>query len=268
MNWNYIIHISIISLSLLIATLLRARIKFFQKFLIPAPIIAGIFLLIFYNFIAPSWNLRSDFLGVLVYHLLNISFIAMMLRVSGKREDSAKGRRMLAENVTAVMAQYALQGTLGLLVTALLIATIKPDLFPAFGFTLTLGFELGPGQAYAFGSTWERMGFHGGASVGITMAAIGFLVGSFGGVLLINQGVKRGWIGKEYLKNLQKKSVRTGVFQSHRVAASRRFPALDRWRIHGYPDLPFCVSIGNLLYQLGSAYRVDDPAEHARSNGI
>jgi ESS family glutamate:Na+ symporter len=212
MNWNYVIHIGIISLSLLGAALLRARIFFFQKFLIPAPILAGVLLLVFYNFIAPLWGLQSDYLGELVYHLLNISFIAMMLRVTGKGTHPGKGKRILAQNVTAVIGQYGLQCFFGLLVTALLIFTTHPDLFPAFGFTLALGFELGPGQAFSIGSTWERMGFIGGSSVGLTMAAIGFLLGSFGGVVLINQGLKRGWIGKEYADKIKKKSVRTGFF--------------------------------------------------------
>ncbi|MFA5467701.1 MAG: sodium:glutamate symporter, partial [Sphaerochaetaceae bacterium] len=119
---------------------------------------------------------------------------------------------ILGQNVTAVIGQYGLQCFFGLAVTAILIATIKPDLFPAIGYTLVLGFELGPGQAYSIGSTWEKMGFVGGASVGLTLAAIGFFVGSFGGIVLINQGIKRGWIGKEHLENLKKKSVRTGFF--------------------------------------------------------
>lgn len=219
MNWNYIIHIGIISLSLLLAALMRARVRFFQKYLIPAPILAGIFLLVFYNFIAPLWGLKSDYLGELVYHLLNLSFIAMMLRVTGKPANRNTGKRMLAENVTAVIGQYGLQTFFGLMVTALLIATVKPDLFPAIGFTLALGFELGPGQAYSIGSTWERMGFVGGSSVGLTMAAIGFLLGSFGGVVLINQGLKRGWIGQEYLEKIKKKSIRTGFFS--RVESER-----------------------------------------------
>lgn len=219
MNWNYIIHVGIISLSLLVAALMRARIPFFQRFLIPAPIIAGILLLVFYNFIAPLWGLQSEYLGELVYHLLNISFIAMMLRVTGKQKDGHNGKRVVAQNVTAVIGQYGLQCFFGLLVTALLIATVKPDLFPAFGFTLALGFELGPGQAFSIGSTWESMGFRGGSSVGLTMAAIGFLLGSFGGVVLINQGLKRGWIGKEYTEKIKKKSIRTGFFS--RVESER-----------------------------------------------
>ncbi|NCB02833.1 MAG: sodium:glutamate symporter, partial [Spirochaetia bacterium] len=212
MNWNYIIHIGIISFSLLFAAFLRARIKFFQKYLIPSPILAGILLLVFYNFIAPMLNLGSDYLGELVYHLLNISFISMMLRVTGKRENKKNSRRILAQNVTAVIGQYGLQTFFGLLVTALLISTVMPDLFPAIGFTLALGWELGPGQAFSIGSTWQSMGFEAGPSVGLTMAAIGFLVGSFGGVVLINTGIKKGWVGKEYHKNFETNKQKTGFF--------------------------------------------------------
>jgi ESS family glutamate:Na+ symporter len=178
----------------------------------PAPIIAGLILLVFYNFIAPYWNLGNAFLGEIVYHLLNLSFIAMLLRVTPRDKNRKGEKRMLAENVTAVMGQYGLQCTLGLAVTALLIATVKPDLFPAIGYSLPMGFELGPGQAYSVGMTWEKMGFRGGSSVGLTLAAIGFLLGSFGGVILINQGLKRGWIAKEYRDKINKKSIRTGFF--------------------------------------------------------
>ncbi|MDT4762511.1 sodium:glutamate symporter [Sphaerochaeta sp. PS] len=219
MTWNYIIHIGIISVALLAAALARARIRFFQRYLIPAPIVAGIFLLVFYNFFAHRLGLKSDFLGEIVYHLLNISFISMMLRVIPESRNRTKGNRAIAANVAAVMAQYGLQCFFGLLVTALLIATVSPNLFPAIGFSLPLGFELGPGQAYSIGVTWERMGFSGASSVGLTMAAIGFLIGSFGGVMLINQGIKRGWIAKEYREKINQKSIRTGFFS--RVTTDR-----------------------------------------------
>lgn len=212
MNWNYILHIGIISMALLIAALIRARIRFFQRYLIPASIIAGVLLLVFYNFFAPKLGLDNAFLGEMVYHLLNISFIAMMLRVQPENRKKEKGRRTIAANVTAVMAQYGLQAFFGLLVTALLIATVTPTLFPAIGFLLPLSFELGPGQAYSIGASWEGMGFSGASSVGLTLAAIGFLIGSFGGVMLINQGIKRGWIAKKYREQIDQKSIRTGFF--------------------------------------------------------
>ncbi len=212
MNWNYILHIGIISIALLVAALARARIRFFQRYLIPASIIAGVLLLVFYNFFAPMLGLKSDFLGEIVYHLLNISFIAMMLRVMPENRKRKKENRAIAANVTAVMAQYGLQAFFGLLVAALLIATVSPTLSPAIGFSLPLAFELGPGQAYSIGMTWEKMGFVGASSVGLTLAAIGFLIGSFGGVMLIHQGIKRGWIAKGYRQKIDQRSIRTGFF--------------------------------------------------------
>lgn len=224
MDWGYIIHFGIISTALLAGALLRARVGFLQKYLIPASIIAGFFLLGFYNYVGPNFGLSSDFLGDLVYHLLNISFIAMMLRIPDpeQRRDKLSSRRTLGENTIALLGQYGLQCTIGLLVTAALIATVLPDLFPAIGFTLPLGFELGPGQAYSIASAWEPMGFVGGTSVGLAMAAIGFLVGSVGGVILINTGIRRGWVGEEQLHTLRSRGVRTGFLPSgeHKPGAS------------------------------------------------
>jgi ESS family glutamate:Na+ symporter len=192
-NWAFFIDLGIISLALLLATLIRAKIKFFQRFLIPNALTAGFLLLLFYNFLAPLLGLSSDGLGPLVYHLLAISFVAMTLRKSDapKEKDSVGVR-----GTTVVVAfQYAIQALIGLLLTFFFIKTVLPDLFPAFGVFVPLGFALGPGQSYTFGYGWEtNYGFVGGSSVGLTFAAIGFLLACFGGVFLIHLGRKRGWL--------------------------------------------------------------------------
>lgn len=209
MDFSYMIHCGIVSAALLLGALLRARIRIFQKYLIPSSIIGGVFLLLFYNYVSPLFGLDSDFLGDLVYHLLNISFIAMALRIPEKVEG-AKSRRALSANVIAVVAQYGLQCLLALLVVALMTATVFPDLFPAIALTLPLGFELGPGQAYSMTLPWEAMGFEGGTSVGLSMAAIGFIVGSVGGVALINIGIRQGWVSREDAAKLESGGVRSG----------------------------------------------------------
>ena len=202
MNFDYILHIGIASSMLLLGAFLRTRIKFLQRFLIPSSIIAGALMLLFYNFAAPHLGLSSDFLGDLVYHLLNISFIATMLRTPEK--GSAKGKGILAKGTVSIVTQYGLQCFLALLLVFILTKTIMPDLFPAIALTLPLGFELGPGQAYSMSLPWEAMGFEGATSVGLCMAAIGFLVGSVGGVILINIGLKNGWVSKEMASRIRK----------------------------------------------------------------
>lgn len=193
MGWAYMSLLGIISAALLLGAILRSNVKLFRKYLIPAPILGGFLLLFFTNFAAPSMELDTSFLGEFVYHLLNLSFIAMMLR--GSTENSVKKtKKGVRENIIAMIAQYGLQPLFGLILTGILIMTISPNLFPAFGFLLPLGFELGPGQAYSIAETWEGMGFVGGPSLGLTIAACGFLVGSIGGIILINGFIKKGYI--------------------------------------------------------------------------
>jgi ESS family glutamate:Na+ symporter len=68
-----------------------------------------------------------------------------------------------------------------------------PGLLPSFGLFVPLGFALGPGQAFAIGGAWEAFGFDGAGSVGLTFAALGFLLACFVGVFLINYGFRHGW---------------------------------------------------------------------------
>ena len=51
-EWALFVDLGIIAAGLTVATVLRTRIKFFQSYLIPNAIIAGL-LLPFYNWVAP-----------------------------------------------------------------------------------------------------------------------------------------------------------------------------------------------------------------------
>ena len=74
--WMTFINFGAISAALLVATLLRAKIRFFQKYLIPNALTAGFMLLFFYNYLAPKLGMSQDDLGGFAYHLLNMSFVA------------------------------------------------------------------------------------------------------------------------------------------------------------------------------------------------
>jgi ESS family glutamate:Na+ symporter len=130
----------------------------------------------------------------MTYHLLNLSFVAMSLRAPA--DKSAKAGLGVTSVAVSLLAHYGLQALLGLGITFALIATIMPDLFPAFGFLLPLAFAAGPGQALSIGHGWEPMGFVGAGSVGLTFGALGLLWSCFGGVLLINFGIRRGWLDR------------------------------------------------------------------------
>ncbi|RKY49353.1 MAG: sodium:glutamate symporter [Candidatus Neomarinimicrobiota bacterium] len=208
--WLFLINLGIISLALLLATLIRVNIRFFQKYLIPNSLTAGFILLIFYNYIAPFFGLSQASLGHMVYHLLSISFIAMSLRKAPlPREKGGKG---IVSTSISIIFQYSVQALTGLLLTFFFIKTFIPDLFPSFGFFLPLGFALGPGQAYAIGQGWEEFGFKGAGSVGLTFAALGFIWACFGGMYLINYGLRKNWIGERKVEVIKKLRVKSGVY--------------------------------------------------------
>ena len=210
--WMTFINFGVISAALLLATLIRARVRFFQKYLIPNALTAGFMLLVFYNSLAPHIGMSQEDLGGFAYHLLNLSFIAMVLRKPAERTAHSKKRAL--SMAVALLSQYAIQAVLGLLLTFLLIYTVMPDLFPTIGFLVPLGFSSGPGQAFAIGQTWEatEFGFTGAGSVGLTFAAIGFLWACFGGVFLINVGIRSGWIKKSESK-VNGNKLRNGFFE-------------------------------------------------------
>jgi ESS family glutamate:Na+ symporter len=207
-SWQVFVDLGIVSLALLLATLIRSRVRFFQKYLIPNSLSAGFLLLFFYNFAAPRLGLGAEGLKGLVYHLLSLSFVAMSLRKSSTR---ASGTNIFSNSV-AVVTQFTLQGLTGIALTFFFILTFFPGLFPSMGFFIPLGFGLGPGQSFAMGKGWESFGFAGAGDVGLTFAAMGFLWACFGGVFLINLGIRRGWMDKRYADLFRKKGVQTGVY--------------------------------------------------------
>lgn len=209
-TWSLFIDIGLLSAGLLIATAIRFHVPFFQRYLIPNSLTAGFLLLPFYNYLAPSLGLNSAHLGELVYHLLSISFIAMTLRASAPSRSKGKGR--IFSTSVAILSQWGVQAIIGLLGTYILINTVMPDLFPAFGLLLPLGFAQGPGQAFAIGSGWSRFGFEGAGSIGLTFAALGFVFASFGGIYLINVGVRRKWLDESFLAGLKLSEVKRGIY--------------------------------------------------------
>ena len=61
-----------------------------------------------------------------------------------------------------------------------------PGLFKAAGILLPMGYGQGPGQANNVGATYEQLGFMGGQSFGLSLAAAGFLCACIVGVIYIN----------------------------------------------------------------------------------
>ena len=207
-QWSMFINLGIISAGLLLATFIRTRVHFFQRFLIPNALLAGFILLPLYNFVFPHLGLSTVDLGEMAYHLLGLSFVALSLKAL-PRQKPGKGR--IFGTTLSVLFQFAVQGFIGLILTFVFIKTIRPDLFHSFGYLLPLGFAQGPGQAYSIGESWKSFGVEGAGSIGLTFAALGFILCSFGGIFIINLGIKKKWLPEEQVSFLKDKDLSPGI---------------------------------------------------------
>lgn len=190
-----ILIISSLAVFLLIGVILRAKISFFQKFLIPSCLIGGFIAMILRNL--ELIQLSHSTLEIFVYHLFNISFISVGLTQVGKTRKKETGKNKIAGPLGMGLIQgviFPLQAIIGGLFTLLFIY-LGLELFPSFGFLAPLGFIEGPGQALSIGQSWEQIAAHiytNAATVGLTFAAIGFFFAFFVGVPLVDWGIKKG----------------------------------------------------------------------------
>ena len=188
-----ILVISSLAVFLLVGVILRAKIKFLQKFLIPACLTGGIIAMILRN--SGLIVLPLETLELTVYHLFNLSFISVGLTPASKIRKYGSKKDKIAGPLGMGLMQgviFPLQAIIGGLFTIFFIG-IGLDLFPTFGFLTPLGFIEGPGQALSIGETWQQIaGFTNATVVGLTFAAIGFFFAFFVGVPLVDWGIRKG----------------------------------------------------------------------------
>lgn len=182
--------------SLLAANSLKKLIPALKKSLIPSSVLGGLLLLIasvIYESATGNNLFNTGFFGgngtgkleILTYHCLALGFIATTLKPSSGKFGKERSREIFDTGVTTV-STYLLQGILGLSIT-LIAASIVKELFAAAGVILPFGYGQGTGQALNYGNIYEQEhGFVGGRSFGLTIAAMGFLSASIGGVIHLN----------------------------------------------------------------------------------
>ena len=186
--WTPIIQLGYISVALLAAYALCRVVPAIRKSMVPAAVIAGFVLLAFK--LVGVVKIDSTFMEGLTYHGITIGFIALTLRVPERSDNdgSLTGLRSGA----IVVSTYMVQGFVGLSITILLALTIMPNLFPASGILLPMGYGQGPGQANNIGTSYESLGFEGGRSFGVAIAAAGYLCACSVGVIYINYLARKG----------------------------------------------------------------------------
>lgn len=152
------------------------------------------------------------------YHLFGISFLAIGLTPTGTAR-LAKGALWMGIGQWATFSLQAAAGGL--------IALWFGGLSPGFGFLAPMGLNEGPGQALSIGRLWEAdYGFADAASIGATMASIGFVIAYVGGLVVAR---RRPFVG-------------TAVRTSYRVGTGTLVVAAGT--VVGYVILYLAVSLG------------------------
>ena len=199
--WGSLNLVTVLLLSLLAASLLKKSVKVLQDSLIPTSVVGGAILLCIaavYKFITKEVMFDTAFFGgsgssvleVITYHTLALGFIASVFTGSGQKLSKQRNIEIFNTGVTTV-STYLIQAIVGLGIT-IIAAQIMKDFFAASGILLPFGYGQGTGQALNYGNIYEiEYGFAGGKSFGLTVAAMGFLSASIGGVIHLNVSKNR-----------------------------------------------------------------------------
>ena len=190
--------------SLLAANMLKRSIPWLDASLIPTSVLGGGILLlasVVYKSVTGNEMFDTAFFGgngsswleLITYHTLALGFTASALKSSEEKMTKERSVEIFNTGLTTV-ATYLLQALAGMIV-CIIAAPYVQDLLEAAGLLLALGYGQGPGQAMNYGSLYELdYGFVGGKSFGLTIASLGFLSASIGGVIHLNWLKRRGKI--------------------------------------------------------------------------
>ena len=212
--------------SLLAGNLLKKYVPGLKKMLIPTSVLGGLILILVETvYEAFSGNILYDtaFFGgngtatleVLTYHTLALGFTASAMKSSGAKLGKKRTAEIFNTGVTTV-STYLMQAVLGMGIT-MVAALLISGFFPAAGVLLPFGFGQGTGQALNYGNIYEtQFGFTGGRSFGLTIAALGFLSASIGGVIHLNILRRKGKIisGKQ----------ETGTISAEQIQGENEIP--------------------------------------------
>src|SRR5699024_2512957 len=186
----------IASIMICVGVILRAKVPFLSKMMVPASVLAGIIGLIVMNsglITAVDSNLYVD----IVNYLFTITFISIGL--TSNNQKSEKGSDSVGKQIAKGSIGlgfiwnilYAATPAIGALVILGVGGYFNMD--AVYGLLIPFAFAQGPGQAATFGTIMEQeYGLVHAATVGVTFASIGFLVCFLVGVPLVRYGIKKG----------------------------------------------------------------------------
>ena len=194
--WGGLNLIIVLLLALIVANMIKRSVRWLEASLIPTSVLGGVLLLAVagvYRAVTGELFFDTPFFGgngmanleIITYHTLALGFIAATFK-GGKGKLTKKRTVEIFNTGVNTVSTYLLQAVVGFGIT-LIAARLVAGFFPAAGVLLPFGYGQGTGQALNYGGIYEaEFGFAGGKSFGLTVAAMGFLSASIGGVIHLN----------------------------------------------------------------------------------
>jgi len=187
--------LGVIGAMLLLGVFLRAKVKFFQSYLVPAAILGGVVGFFLVN--SGVTGLTTEQFLPFTMHAFSISFMSLcLINPDSKSSYKSSGKEYLRGGMWMTLvwtASFALQAIVGGLAIWGYNIFSASDLNLSYGFLVTHGFTQGPGQGMALGGMWEtNYGLADGRNLGLIYANIGFIAAFIVGVPIARFIVRKG----------------------------------------------------------------------------
>ena len=205
MVWQWLIQFCILAVALLLGNVLRTQIPFLKKSLLPSALLGGLLLLIFKAIPGCEGLINKPMMEIVTFHALGLGFVALALK-NNKIESKSTPMKVI-ETGALTASTYVIQGIVGLLASIAFFIFGK-KIFYAAGLLLPMGYGQGPGQALNFGSQFASQAHSqgiefAGADFGLSIAAMGFIVGSLIGVIYMNILRRKGKLSAKKIMDAQ-----------------------------------------------------------------
>lgn len=248
-DWDIMIYFIYIGVLLFLGKIIKEKLPFLNKVIIPTALIAGFLgLIISDGFLGLITIDREGVIKDIVYHSLAIGFIALSL----KRSENKTNKKIWSTGMIIVIV-YLLQALIG---TTVVVLFFK-DLFLGAGLLLPLGFGQGPGLATNIGAGFAEGVGHliEGGALGATIASVGFLSGGIIGVIALNYFARKNNLVVEKIH--RENSIIKEKFEFESIKELRVFDSLTAqvaiiFVIYGAVYLTLVLLEGWFLPMLGS----------------
>lgn len=196
--YSVMIAFGVASVMLCIGLALRAKVKFFQKMLMPVCVIGGIIGFIFMNFIVSHFKVGfsvKDFSNIVdVFFVLSFISIGLTGSKKKKKTKASTGNGVIRGAMGMALVWcilYAIQPLVGIGITGVLGKAVNMDAM--YGILIPFVFCQGPGQASTYGRLFESVyGYKNAEMVALTFAVFGFIAAFAIGVPIAKIGLQKG----------------------------------------------------------------------------